>query len=79
MSDHECDGEDCCGLQPGKVLVMRGISELSVVSERLAFLETRRVELQEMCERRSRELIEANERIAFLERLVGRLIADRES
>lgn len=48
-------------------------------SDRLAFLETRRVELQEMCARRSRELIEARERIAFLERCLGRLVAEREA
>lgn len=46
---------------------------------RLAFLETRRAELQEMCARRSRELIEANKRIAHLERCLGRLVAEKES
>lgn len=48
------------------------------VEERLGFLETRRVELQEMCELRTKELIAAKERIAHLERCLGRLLAERE-
>lgn len=49
---------------------------MGTTQERLAFLETRRVELQEMCSRQCSELIEARERIAYLERLIGRMYAE---
>lgn len=95
MSDHEHDSPDCCRehqLAKNANDYLNGVISLDEYSrkaseldsqrlllDRLAFLETRRVELQEMCERRSRELIEANERIAHLERCLGRLVAEKEN
>lgn len=81
---HECDGPGCRvranhqspRIAPSEIPLMAFEGEFECVrGGRLAFLEERIGELRDMLRHRSRELIKARDRIAHLERCLGRAYA----